>query len=155
MTQHNDAVDLRDTLTRFVDAFNRNDLDSVMSFFAEDAVFSLARGKTHRGKAAIRKAFEPQFRGVLGEMSFAVHDWVVDEAAGKATICWVCHHDIGGDRGRGVPLPLRVVARALLGQRAAWQGLDVFHFDARGRIVAKHSYTNGRPKLSRQPAKRG
>ena len=32
---------------RFVDAFNRQDIDAVMSFFAENAVYRDAYGKSH------------------------------------------------------------------------------------------------------------
>ena len=43
--------------TRFVAAFNRNDLDTVMSFFAEDAVYDEFNGARNEGKEAIRAAF--------------------------------------------------------------------------------------------------
>ena len=82
-------------------------------------------------------------------MALDVHGWVIDEEARKATICWVCRHDIEGDRGRGVFPALRLAYRLFLGQRAGWHGLDVFHLDGAGKIVGKHSYTNGRPKLQR------
>jgi hypothetical protein len=56
---------IRETLERFVEGFNVNDLDQVMTFFAEEALYRVG-DKEHRGKPAIRKAFEPQFRGVYG-----------------------------------------------------------------------------------------
>jgi len=54
---------LVDLARHFVDGFNRNDLDSVMSFFADDAIYDEFNGKRNVGKAAIRAAFEPQFTG--------------------------------------------------------------------------------------------
>lgn len=61
MDETTSSGNLRDTLARFVDAFNRNDLDSVMSFFADNAVFSLAHGEQHlQGKPPVEP---PPFGG--------------------------------------------------------------------------------------------
>src|SRR5438034_6026068 len=57
---------LADLVVQFTEAFNRNDLDGVMSFMAEDAVYDEFNGTINRGTAAIRAAFEPQFRGDYG-----------------------------------------------------------------------------------------
>lgn len=85
---------IADVIERFVSGFNRNDLDDVMAFFADDAVYLPGDGSEHRGRDAIRKAFLPQFCGAFGAMRFVVDDRIVDEAAGKATIRWVCQHDL-------------------------------------------------------------
>ena len=45
---------LIDLVVRFTDAFNTNDLDGVMAFMAEDAVYDEFTGAVNRGKAAIR-----------------------------------------------------------------------------------------------------
>ena len=58
------------TITKYLDAFNANDLDAVMAFFSDDAVYEPGDGRTHQGKAQIRAAFEPQFNGALGAMRF-------------------------------------------------------------------------------------
>jgi uncharacterized protein (TIGR02246 family) len=135
-------------LERFVAGFNDNDLDAVMAFFAEDAVYAPGDGKEHRGKAAIRAAFRPQFEGAYGEMTFAVSDRLVDEAGRKAAIRWVCHHDLG--RGQGGNALTRWVFRALYGARFGWHGMDVFHFDARGQIAGKFTYAHyHRPQIRR------
>ena len=47
----------------FTEAFNREDIDEVMSYFAEDAIYDEFNGVRSVGLAAIRKAFEPQFAG--------------------------------------------------------------------------------------------
>ena len=128
-------------LERFVAGFNDNDLDAVMAFFAEDAVYAPGDGKEHRGKAAIREAFRPQFEGAYGAMTFVVSDRLVDETGRKAAIRWACHHDLGratGSRG----LLLRWCFRALYGARFGWYGMDVFHFDERGQIAGKFTYAN-------------
>ena len=54
-----DKQSLEDVAIRFTDAFNRDDLDGVMSFFAEDAVYDEVHGARHEGQDAIRAAFEP------------------------------------------------------------------------------------------------
>ena len=72
---------LIDLTRRFTDAFNRNDLDAVMAFFSDDAVYDEFNGKRNRGKLAIRAAFEPQFTGAFGDMKFLEDDIFVDAEA--------------------------------------------------------------------------
>ena len=62
--------ELADLVIQFTEAFNRDDLDGVMSFMAEDAVYDEFNGTINRGTAAIRVAFEPQFRGDYGKLRF-------------------------------------------------------------------------------------
>jgi ketosteroid isomerase-like protein len=142
---------LADVLDRFNDAFNRGDLDAVMTFFADDAVYRPGDGQEHRGRAAIRAAFAPQFAGRFGAMRFDVEDTLIDAAAGKATTRWICRHDLGGDAGRRMSPLFRLAIRARYGRRVGWRGVDVFHFDDRGRITGKFTYANyDRPQLRRE-----
>ena len=138
---------IADALRAFVDCFKANDLDKVMTFFAENAVYEPGNGRTHRGQAAIREAFQPQFSNAYGTMRFTVHDQVVDERARKATIRCVCRHDFSTVR----PFPQRWLLRALYGRRAGWCGTDTFHFDAQGKILGKFTYANygRRPQMRR------
>lgn len=138
---------LVEVLRAFVDCFNANSLDDVMTFFADDAVYEPGNGRTHRGHAAIREAFQPQFSNVFGTMQFAVHDQVIDERARKATIRWVCQHDFATVRS----LFQRWLLRSMYGRRAGWHGTDTFHFDARGKILGKFTYANygRRPQVRR------
>jgi len=138
---------IADTLQKFVDGFNTNSLDEVMAFFADDAVYQPGDGREHRGHAAIREAFRPQFSNAFGAMRFVVDDQVIDEGARKASIRWLCQHDFDAIRS-----PLRrLLFRALYGRRAGWYGTDVFHFDERGKITGKFSYANygSRPQVRR------
>jgi ketosteroid isomerase-like protein len=64
-------AELEDLTLRFTDAFNREDLDAVMAFVAEDAVYDQFNGARAVGKAAIRAAFVPQFRGDFGAATSA------------------------------------------------------------------------------------
>lgn len=137
-------------LDAFTAAFNRNDLDAVMAAFAEDAEYRPGDGSTHRGRAAIRQAFAPQFAGAFGAMRFDPEDQLVDEAARKAALRWICRHDFSGAHGRKVPRLLKLALRARHGTRLGWHGVDVFHFDAAGKITGKYTYANyDRPKLER------
>ena len=112
--------ELSDLVTRFTDAFNRDDLDTVMSFFADDAIYDEFNGKQSRGVAAIRAAFEPQFKGVFGRIRFETEDLFVDPESGKTLIRWLCTIERDG-RKRG------------------WRGLDIIHFE-KGRVTQKLTY---------------
>lgn len=110
-----------ETLVRdFTEAFNREDLEAVMASMTDDAVYDQFDGTRAVGKAAIRAAFVPQFRGDFGTIRFRTEDCFVDAAAGKAMIRWVCTLERDG------------VTRG-------WRGLDLLHFE--GRLVKeKHTY---------------
>lgn len=115
-------------LTRdFTDGFNRDDLDAVMAYFADDAVYDEFDGRRHVGIAEIRAAFVPQFRGDFGRIRFHEEDLFVDPAAGRALISWTCTLERDG-------------------KTRAWRGLDVLHVRD-GRIVVKETYAKAeRPK---------
>ena len=123
---------LRDLVIRFTEAFNRDDLDGVMSFMAEDAVYDEFNGTLNRGKAAIREAFVPQFRGDYGKLRFHTEDLFVDAASGKALIRWLCTLDT--KRGP-----------------AGWRGLDILHFE-NGLIKENLTYAKAKvPRLGEVP----
>jgi len=105
----------------FTAAFNRDDLDGVMSYFAEDSAYDEFNGTRSVGKAAIRAAFEPQFAGKFGTIRFLQEDLFVDPTARKAMISWECTLT-SKDRAGG------------------WRGLDLIHFDAQGHITLKETY---------------
>ena len=112
---------------QFTEAFNREDLDGVMSFMAEDAVYDEFNGTRNQGAAAIRAAFEPQFRGDYGKLRFHTEDLFVDAPAGKALIRWLC--TLETRRGP-----------------AAWRGLDILHVE-NGRITEKLTYAKAKAPL--------
>jgi uncharacterized protein (TIGR02246 family) len=118
---------LAELVMQFTDAFNREDLDGVMSFMAEDAVYDEFNGTLNRGTAAIRAAFEPQFRGDYGKLRFHTEDLFVDAPAGKALIRWLC--TLETKRGP-----------------AAWRGLDILHVE-NGRITEKLTYAKAKVPL--------
>jgi hypothetical protein len=84
-------------------------------------------------------------------MRFDPEDQLVDEAARKAALRWICRHDFTGAHGRRMPLLLKLALRARHGTRVGWHGVDVFHFDAAGKISGKFTYASyDRPKLQRE-----
>ena len=113
-------AELEDLVLRFTDAFNRDDLDAVMGFLADDAIYEEFNGTRSHGSAAIRAAFEPQFRGDYGRIRFHTEDLFVDPDAGRALIRWRCSIERDGSR-------------------RVWRGLDVLHVRD-GRIIEKHTY---------------
>lgn len=111
----------------FLDAFNRNDLDGVMAFFTEDAVYEELQGPISRGREAIRAAFAPQFEGAFGPMRFDEDDTFIDAEAGKVMSSWDLH-----------------VVRN--GEPAVLRGLDLLEF--RGRLlVRKQTFVKAKAPL--------
>lgn len=108
----------------FMDAFNRNDLDGVMAFFADDATYDQFDGSAATGLDAIRAAFAPQFEGAFGEMKFLDEDLFVDAETGKVMASWTCTL-----QARGEPV--------------GWRGLDLLHW--RGdRLAHKLTYAKAK-----------
>jgi ketosteroid isomerase-like protein len=114
----------------FTEAFNREDIDEVMSYFAEDAVYDEFNGRRNVGRTAIRAAFVPQFRGDFGTMRFHTEDMFLDVDAGKALIRWL--------------LTLEEAER-----QGAYRGLDILHFRD-GKLVEKHTYAKAEIPLIRR-----
>lgn len=104
----------------FTQAFNREDLDAVMGYFADDAVYDEFNGTRSVGKDAIRKAFAPQFAGAYGRIRFHEEDLFVDAESGKAMVRWTC--TLENDERFG-----------------GWRGLDLLHFRGE-RLIEKHTY---------------
>jgi uncharacterized protein (TIGR02246 family) len=110
-----------------MEAFNRNDLDTVMSFFTDDAVYDEFNGKRNEGKAAIRAAFTPQFTGAFGSMQFLDEDLFIDSDTGKVMASWRC-------------------TLSVKGQPTSWRGLDLLHFRGE-KLVQKLTYAKAKVPL--------
>lgn len=126
-----DRQRLVDLTLRFTDAFNRDDLDGVMAFFADDAVYDEFDGKRSVGPGAIREAFRPQFEGRFGSVRFRQEDLFVDADAGKAMIAWTC--------------TLTTPERS-----GGWRGLDLLHFGEDGLLRQKLTYAKAERPLLRK-----
>ena len=131
MSERQTARDeLERLVTDFTEAFNREDIDEVMSYFADGGLYDEFNGVRNVGCDAVRKAFEPQFAGAFGTMRFHTEDMFLDVEAGKALIRWT--------------LTLEEPTRA-----GAYRGLDILHFE-NGRLVEKHTYCKAKIPLIRK-----
>ena len=119
-----DRQNLAELTSRFMTAFNANDLDTVMSFFTEDSVYNEFTGKQNLGKDAIRAAFTPQFTGQYGQMQFLDDDLFIDADTGKVMASWRCTLDVKG-------------------QPTSWRGLDLLHFQD-DKLVRKLTYAKAK-----------
>ena len=111
---------LEEFVVRFTEAFNREDLEEVLSLMSEDAVYEEFDGRRSVGKQAIREAFAPQFRGDFGRIRFRIEDLFVDERAGMALVRWRCEIDKAS-------------------RRRFWRGLYILHVRY-GLVREKHTY---------------
>lgn len=110
-------------MTGFLDAFNRHDLDAIMSYFADDCVFYMPRGSTPRGnrytgKAEVRAGLATRFSG-LPDVHYG------DERH------WAC-----GDFGVS---EWTLTGTAPSGHRVEVRGVDLLEF-AQGKIIRKDSF---------------
>lgn len=126
MTKTLTADDLKATF----DAFNRHDIDAVMTHFAEDCVFTTVGGAEVYGtKIEGRDAIAKAFSGVWAAMPDAE---------------WADHrHFVSGDRAvsewtfRGTDAE---------GRRTEAQGVDLFTIRD-GKLVMKQAFRKQRPVL--------
>lgn len=116
----NRRAELGDLTERFVDAFNQMDIDGVVSFFSEDAVYEDSRGGSHTGPEAIRQAFTPLVGGAMGKISFDAEDLFMEEDTGKVMASWTLNMEVDGK-----PVAVR--------------GLDCLHFKG-DKLVKKLAY---------------
>jgi ketosteroid isomerase-like protein len=127
----------------YLSAFNRMDLDEVMNYFADDAVYKPGDGSVYRGKRAIRHAFTPQFAHAFGTMVFDEEDRIVEAEAGKVMLSWTCIIDAQGLRFFSLTTWLRrTLGRLKFGRKAQWRGLDLLYFNSERLIVKKLTYAN-------------
>jgi ketosteroid isomerase-like protein len=110
-------------LKAFLDAFNRHDLDAIMSFFADDCVFDAPRGpqrwgRRYVGPDAVREGLGARFTGIP------------DVHYGED------RHWLAGDRGVS---EWRLTGTTTSGVRIDVMGCDLFEFRRR-KIVRKDSY---------------
>ncbi len=110
-------------MKRLLEAFNLHDLDSIMEFFADDAVFEMPRGpdpwgKRFVGKSQVREGLTTRFAGIP------------DVHYGNDRH-WVC-----GDRGCSEWM---LTGTTTAGVKVEVRGCDLFEF--RGdKITRKDSY---------------
>ena len=120
-----------DVLQDFADAFNRHDVDAVMSFMTEDCVFESSAGPDICGTRYVgRDAVRAAFAEVL--TAFPDAQW------GNA------RHFVQGDRGVS---EWTFTGTRSDGSRVEVHGCDLFNFRD-GKIALKNSYRKNRPPLA-------
>lgn len=121
-------ADLLTLLERFADAWNRHDLDALMSMMTDDCVFDASagpdiHGQRSEGPPAVRAAFAAVFE------AFPDAHWAH------------ARHFIAGNRGVS---EWTFTGTRAEGTRVEVTGCDLFTFDA-GKIAIKNSYRKNRP----------
>lgn len=117
-------------LQAFADAWNRHDVDALMTFMADDCAFESSAGpdvcgERHAGRDAVRAAFA------------AVWETFPDAHWGNA------RHFVHGDRGVS---EWTFTGTRRDGTRVEVNGCDLFTFRD-GRIALKNSYRKQRPPV--------
>lgn len=112
-----------ETLKDFLEAFNRHDLDYIMSCFADNCIFYMPRGTGPRGdryvgKAEVRAGLATRFEGIP------------DVHYGKDQH-WIC-----GDLGVS---EWTLTGTTKSGQHIEVRGVDLLEF-AGGKIIRKDSF---------------
>lgn len=118
------------TLEAFSDAWNRHDIEALMSFMHADCVFQTAAGPEasgtrHSGTAAVRKAFAAAWETVPDAQ------WINGR------------HFVAGDFGTS---QWTFTGTAADGSRIETDGIDVFSFKD-GKIALKNVFRKARPNL--------
>ena len=111
------------TLKRVLEAFNRHDLDAIMSFFTDDCVLHMPRGPAPSGRRAVGK---DAVRSLLGTRFEGIPDVHYGDD----------RRFVAGNRGVSEWL---LTGTARSGERIEVRGCDLFEF--RGdKISRKDSY---------------
>jgi ketosteroid isomerase-like protein len=111
------------TLKSFLEAFNRHDLDEIMTFFGDQAVFDMPRGPhpwgtRAEGRAAVRALLATRFEGIPD----------VHYSEDRHFVC--------GDRGVSEWL---LTGTTRDGKKIRVRGCDLFEFEA-AKITRKDSF---------------
>jgi steroid delta-isomerase-like uncharacterized protein len=122
--------DMEKLLVAFADAWNRHDVDALMSMMTDDGVFEASggnavNGQRHEGRQAVRAAYK------------AIFDLYPDAHWGNA------RHFVSGDRGLSEWTFTGTMAD---GKRVEVTGCDVFTFRD-GKIMVKNSFRKNRPPI--------
>jgi steroid delta-isomerase-like uncharacterized protein len=114
-------------LDRFADAWNRHDLDALMSMMTDDCVFDASGGPDVNGQ---RSEGQPAVRAAYASVFDTFHD-----------ARWAnCRHILAGNRGVS---EWTFTGTRTDGQRVEVNGCDLFTFRD-GKIAIKNSYRKNR-----------
>ncbi|MFT4583633.1 MAG: ketosteroid isomerase-like protein [Gammaproteobacteria bacterium] len=123
----NRYAELKQLTDDFLGAFNRADVDGIMSFFTEDAVYEEFHGRVNEGKAAIRKSFERLYSDRFGTPRFEEDDTFIDVDQNKVMSSWRLYLDLEGEA-------------------VVIEGLDLLRYQ-NDKIVLKQTYAKAKVGL--------
>ena len=113
----------------FVEAFNQRDVDRIMTFFTDDAVYHNMPTEPAQGKAAVRKAIE------LYVPTAQTIDWEIVHSAQVGSTVLTERIDRFVIGGKPVVLPVMGAFDLRDGKIAAWR--DYFDMATWGRQMAR------------------
>lgn len=116
-----------ETLQAFADAWNRHDIDALMSFMTDDCVFEASLGAESCG-ARFVGAEEVRRGFAMAWQAFPDAEWID------------ARHFVQGERGVSAWI-FRGTGRA--GRRVEVDGCDIFHFEG-AKIAKKNSFRKNR-----------
>jgi ketosteroid isomerase-like protein len=113
-----------DRLTEVLEAFNRHDLDTIMSHFADDCVFESPRGPDpwgtrFEGRDEVRRGLAARFEGIP-DVHYGEDD-----------------HFACGDRGVS---EWTISGTTIAGERIEVRGCDLWTFGDDGKLVRKDAF---------------
>ena len=118
--------DIGTTLRKICAAFNAHDLGKIMTFFADDCVLELPKGRDpwgtrYEGRENVRKGLATRFEG-LPDVHYGNEEHFVDEDANTGMSKWL----LTGTNSKGA--------------RVKVQGCDFYTFREDGKVIRKDSY---------------
>lgn len=128
--------EIKNSLSRWYQAWNRHDLDGVMTLFHEEILFENWTGGRAEGKNNLRRAWAAWFQN-HGDFRFSEEETFIDVDAQKALYRW--------------QLDWPSFEKGHEGKQEIRRGVDILHFQD-GKIIRKLSYSkttiqiNGRRK---------
>lgn len=113
-------------LKTVLDAFNRHDLDTIMSYFTEDCTFDMPRGPSpfglrYNGKPGVREGLATRFAGIP-DVHYGDDRHFVSKSGERGVSEWL------------------LTSTTVNGERVEVRGCDLFEFDGEGKIRYKDSY---------------
>jgi steroid delta-isomerase-like uncharacterized protein len=114
----------REVVGEVLDAFNRHDLDAIMSHFADDCVFESPRGpdawgRRFVGKDEVRRGLAARFEGIP-DVHYGDDD-----------------HFVSGNRGVS---EWTISGTTIEGERIEVRGCDLWTFDEDGKLTRKDAF---------------
>jgi hypothetical protein len=124
-------AEIYEEFNKWLDAWNKHDLEGVMEFMHEEVTFNSWNGSSIRGKVALKKSWQRWFNN-HGNFKFILEDFFIDEIEQKMMFSWELDW----------PSP----EKNYLGKREKRKGVDIFCLKD-GKIYIKNTYSKTALKI--------